>query len=80
MIASGHSLAGVWIEISTLSIMLPSRIYGHSLAGVWIEIPYGRKPTVRYWGHSLAGVWIEILKVSGQQRQATRSLPCGSVD
>jgi len=36
---SGHSLAGVWIEISYYQITALI-INGHSLAGVWIEIGY----------------------------------------
>jgi len=35
----GHSLAGVWIEITFTTVTVAVAV-GHSLAGVWIEIHY----------------------------------------
>ena len=56
----GHSLRGVWVEISH-HVSALKRLICHSLRGVWVEILLSADKSASGAGHSLRGVWVEIL-------------------
>ena len=54
----GHTLTGVWVEIS-LANDIEIKKSGHTLTGVWVEINRTSKIACPEC-HTLTGVWVEI--------------------
>ena len=82
MLAAGYKvtpLAGVWIEINSLSIS-SMQTEVTPLAGVWIEMLNEYHKTELEEVTPLAGVWIEIITKEVFVVLCSSHSPCGSVD